>query len=78
MPSGAGKPTPAILLPRFHDVTAGATRVGGVDVRHIGPAGLYRHIGFVLQDVQLLNGSVRDNVALAGRRLRRPGRHRRT
>ncbi|WP_327586908.1 ABC transporter ATP-binding protein/permease [Nonomuraea sp. NBC_00507] len=63
-PSGSGKSTLATLLPRFHDVTAGAIRIGGVDVRHIDPAELYRHIGFVLQDVQLLNGSIRDNVAL--------------
>ncbi|GAA2587452.1 ABC transporter ATP-binding protein [Actinomadura fulvescens] len=63
-PSGSGKSTLATLLPRFHDVTAGAIRVGGVDVRHIDPAELYRHIGFVLQDVQLLNDSIRGNVAL--------------
>jgi ATP-binding cassette subfamily B protein len=63
-PSGSGKSTLATLLPRFHDVTAGAIRIGGVDVRHIDPAELYRHVGFVLQDVQLLGGSIRDNVAL--------------
>ncbi|ONI88735.1 ABC transporter [Actinosynnema sp. ALI-1.44] len=63
-PSGSGKSTLATLLPRFHDVTGGAIRVGGVDVRHIDPATLYRHVGFVLQDVRLVRGSVRDNVAL--------------
>jgi ATP-binding cassette, subfamily B, bacterial IrtA/YbtP len=63
-PSGSGKSTLATLLPRFHDVTGGAIRIGGVDVRHIDPAELYRHVGFVLQDVQLPRGSIRDNVAL--------------
>jgi ATP-binding cassette subfamily B protein IrtA len=63
-PSGSGKSTLATLLPRFHDVSGGAIRIGGVDVRHIDPAELYRHVGFVLQDVQLLGGSIRDNVAL--------------
>ncbi|MEV4223044.1 ABC transporter ATP-binding protein [Nonomuraea sp. NPDC049725] len=63
-PSGSGKSTLATLLPRFHDVTGGAVRIGGADVREIDPAELYRHIGFVLQDVRLLGGSIRDNVAL--------------
>jgi ATP-binding cassette subfamily B protein IrtA len=63
-PSGSGKSTLTTLLPRFHDVTGGAIRIGGVDVRHIDPAELYRHVGFVLQDVQLPRGSIRDNVAL--------------
>ncbi|GAT11137.1 ABC transporter ATP-binding protein [Mycolicibacterium novocastrense] len=63
-PSGSGKSTLATLVPRFHDVTAGAVRVGGVDVRDIAPAVLYRHVGFVLQDVQLLGISVADNIRL--------------
>ncbi|VEG40130.1 iron import ATP-binding/permease protein IrtA [Mycolicibacterium flavescens] len=63
-PSGSGKSTLATLVPRFHDVTAGAVRVGGVDVRDIAPAELYRHVGFVLQDVQLLGISVADNIRL--------------
>ncbi|KUI01892.1 ABC transporter ATP-binding protein [Mycobacterium sp. IS-3022] len=63
-PSGSGKSTLATLVPRFHDVTAGTVRVGGVDVREIAPAELYRHVGFVLQDVQLLGISVADNIRL--------------
>lgn len=66
--SGSGKSTLATLVPRFHDATAGTVRVGGVDVREIDPAVLYRHVGFVLQDVQLLGVSVADNI-----RLGRPG-----
>jgi ATP-binding cassette, subfamily B, bacterial IrtA/YbtP len=63
-PSGSGKSTLATLVPRFHDVAGGAVRVGGVDVREIDPAVLYRHVGFVLQDVQLLGISVADNIRL--------------
>ncbi|KUH80474.1 MULTISPECIES: ABC transporter ATP-binding protein [unclassified Mycobacterium] len=63
-PSGSGKSTLATLVPRFHDVTAGTVRVGGVDVREIAPVELYRHVGFVLQDVQLLGISVADNIRL--------------
>lgn len=63
-PSGSGKSTLATLLPRFHDVDGGAVRIGGVDVREIAPEVLYRHVGFVLQDVALVHGSVADNVRL--------------
>lgn len=63
-PSGSGKSTLAALLLRFHDVSGGAIRVGGVAVAEVDPAELYRQVGFVLQDVQLLHASVRDNVRL--------------
>jgi ATP-binding cassette subfamily B protein IrtA len=63
-PSGSGKSTLATLLPRFHDVTGGAIRLGGADLREIAPEELYRRVGFVLQDVQLLRGSVADNIRL--------------
>lgn len=62
--SGAGKSTLARLVPRFYDVTKGRVRIGGVDVRQIDPRRLYRHVGFVLQDVQLVHGSVADNLRL--------------
>lgn len=63
--SGSGKSTLARLLPRFWDVTGGRITVGGVDVRHIPAAELYRAVSFVLQDVQLLRATVRDNIRLA-------------
>ncbi len=63
-PSGSGKSTLATLLPRFGDPDSGSVRIGGVDVRDIAPTELYRHVGFVLQDVQLLTMSVRDNIRL--------------
>lgn len=62
--SGAGKSTLAKLVPRFHDVSAGRVLVGGADVREIDPRQLYRHVGFVLQDAQLVHGSVADNLRL--------------
>lgn len=63
-PSGSGKSTLATLLPRFGDPDSGAVRIGGVDVRDIAPDELYRHVGFVLQDVQLLTMSVVENIRL--------------
>ncbi|MFD9735283.1 ABC transporter ATP-binding protein [Umezawaea sp. NPDC059074] len=62
--SGAGKSTLAKLVPRFYDVTSGAVRIGGVDVRRIAPDVLYRKVGFVLQDVRLLHGTVAENLRL--------------
>jgi ATP-binding cassette subfamily B protein IrtA len=64
-PSGSGKTTLAKLLPRFFDPTAGTIALGGVDVRDIAPERLYRLVSFVLQDVRLLDASVRDNIRLA-------------
>lgn len=64
-PSGSGKSTLAALLARFHDVAEGAIRVDGVDVRDLSPDELYRRVGFVFQDAQLVHGTVRENIALA-------------
>lgn len=68
-PSGAGKSTLAGLPGRFHDVTGGAIRlVAGdaeIDIREIDPDALQRTVGFVFQDVRLIAGSVRENIALA-------------
>lgn len=63
-PSGSGKSTLATLVARFADPDRGSVRVGGVDVRDIDPDVLYRHVSFVLQDPQLLDISIRDNIAL--------------
>lgn len=63
--SGSGKSTLAKLLPRFFDPTAGTVKAGGVDLRDIAPDQLYRLVSFVLQDVHLLEASVRDNIRLA-------------
>lgn len=63
-PSGSGKSTLATLVARFADPDQGSVRIGGVDVRAIAPDVLYRHVSFVLQDPQLLDISVRENIAL--------------
>jgi len=62
--SGSGKSTLAKLVPRFYDVTAGQVAIGGADVRQITSHDLYRQVGFVFQDVQLLRASLRDNIRL--------------
>jgi ATP-binding cassette, subfamily B, bacterial IrtB/YbtQ len=67
-PSGAGKSTLLALIARFHDVDAGAVRVGGVDVRDIGTEALMARIAIVFQDVYLFDGTIEENV-----RLGRPG-----
>lgn len=64
-PSGSGKSTLARLLLRFFDPNTGSITLGGVDLRHIETSQLYKRIGFVLQEVRLINASVRDNIALA-------------
>ena len=64
-PSGSGKSTLAALLARFHDVQNGAIRVGGADIRTLTADQLYRRVGFVLQETQLVQGTVAENIALA-------------
>jgi ATP-binding cassette subfamily B protein IrtA len=64
-PSGSGKSTLAALLARFHDVQHGAIRVGGQDIRSMTADELYTRVGFVLQDTQLVHGTVAENIALA-------------
>lgn len=62
--SGAGKSTLARLLLRFFDPSEGRITLGGADMRHIESLELYRHIGFVLQEVRLIHASLRENIAL--------------
>ncbi|URW83338.1 ABC transporter ATP-binding protein/permease [Alcaligenes sp. DN25] len=62
--SGSGKSTIARLLLRFFDPSEGRITLGGADLRQIESTELYRHIGFVLQEVRLINASVRENIAL--------------
>ncbi len=61
--TGSGKSTLMNLLPRFYDVTGGAVRVDGHDVRAVTLASLRGQIGIVLQETLLFSGSVRDNIA---------------
>lgn len=64
-PSGSGKSTLAALLARFHDVDSGSIRLDGNDIRSLSADELYRRIGFVLQETQLVAGTVAENIALA-------------
>jgi len=61
-PTGAGKTTIISLLFRFYDVTDGAVRVDGVDIRRVRRASLTRAMALVLQDPFLFSGTVRENI----------------
>jgi ATP-binding cassette subfamily B protein/subfamily B ATP-binding cassette protein MsbA len=60
--TGAGKSTLINLLPRFHDPRAGTVRLDGIDVRRLSLHGLRRHLGIVLQDPFLFEGTISDNI----------------
>jgi ATP-binding cassette subfamily B protein len=62
-PSGAGKSTIARLMFRFYDVSDGAIRVGGEDIRRVTQASLRAAIGVVPQDTVLFNDTVYYNIA---------------
>ena len=61
-PSGSGKTTLCNLIPRFYDVTGGAIRIDGQDVRELTLKSLRGAIGTVQQEVYLFSGSVFDNI----------------
>jgi ATP-binding cassette, subfamily B, bacterial len=61
-PSGAGKSSLAALVPRLYDVTEGAVRIDGRDVRAVPLASLAAAVGMVSQDTHLFHTSVRDNL----------------
>ena len=62
-PSGSGKSTLARLLYRFYDVSHGAIRIGGQDVRDVTQSSVRRAIGIVPQDTVLFNDTVAYNIA---------------
>ena len=64
-PSGAGKTTLSSLIPRLYEVTDGAIRVDGHDVRHLTQASLHDAIGVVSQDPHLFHDSVGANLRYA-------------
>lgn len=61
-PSGGGKTTLSQLIARFYDVTEGAVRIDGHDVRMVTQESLHRNIGVVSQDVFLFADSVAENI----------------
>ena len=67
-PSGAGKTTITHLVARLYDVTDGAVRVDGHDVRDVTLESLEAAVGYVTQDAHMFHDSIRANLAYA-----RPG-----
>jgi ATP-binding cassette subfamily B protein/subfamily B ATP-binding cassette protein MsbA len=63
--TGAGKTTIANLLPRFYDVSDGAIRIDGRDVRTVTRASLRRQMAIVLQEPFLFTGTIAENLAYA-------------
>ena len=63
--SGAGKSTTISLVPRLYDVTGGAVRIDGHDVRDLTLDSLRRSVGVVSQDPHLFHESIGDNLRYA-------------
>jgi ATP-binding cassette subfamily B protein len=61
-PSGGGKTTVVNLIARFYDVTGGAIRIDGVDLRKLETGHYRQQIGMVLQDPYLFHGTVLENI----------------
>ncbi|KQP48707.1 ABC transporter ATP-binding protein [Pseudorhodoferax sp. Leaf274] len=61
--SGSGKSTLVNLICRFYDVSEGAIRVDGLDLRRLRVADYRRHIGLVLQEPFLFFGTIAENIA---------------
>jgi subfamily B ATP-binding cassette protein MsbA len=61
--SGEGKTTILNLIPRFYDLSKGAIRIDGTDIREVTRRSLRKQIAMVTQDTVLFNDSVRNNIA---------------
>src|SRR5918994_2008131 len=64
-PTGSGKTTLVMLIPRLYDVSEGAVLVDGVDVRDVEPASLRGEVAVVSDDAFLFSASLGDNIAYA-------------
>ncbi|XEC95641.1 ABC transporter ATP-binding protein [Paenibacillus tarimensis] len=62
-PSGSGKSTVTNLILRFYDPQEGRVTLDGYDIREVTLSSLRRQIGIVSQEIILLNGTIRDNIA---------------
>lgn len=60
--SGAGKSTFVNMIPRFYDVTEGAVRIDGVDVRDVTLASLREQMGIVPQETVLFSTTIAENI----------------
>ena len=64
-PTGSGKTTLVLLVPRLYDVQEGAVLVDGVDVRDVDPGSLRREVAVVSDDAFLFSAPLRENIAYA-------------
>jgi ATP-binding cassette subfamily B protein len=64
-PSGAGKTTIAMLVPRVYDVVTGAVRLDGIDVRDMTQDSVHAAVGLVAQDPHLFHDTIRNNLRFA-------------
>ncbi|RNC99119.1 ABC transporter ATP-binding protein [Lysinibacillus halotolerans] len=62
--SGGGKSTIVSLIPRFYDVTNGAVKIDGMNVKDVSIQSLRSQIGIVLQDNILFSDSVKQNILM--------------
>ena len=62
-PTGAGKTTITSLISRGYEVTSGAIKIDGHDIRDVKRRSLTQHMGVVLQNPYLFSGTVRENIA---------------
>ena len=60
--SGGGKTTVISLLLRYYDVKSGSVSLDGVDIRELNLASMHKHIGLVMQDMQIFNHSIAGNI----------------
>jgi ATP-binding cassette subfamily B protein len=64
-PSGAGKTTLTHLVARLYDVTSGAVKIGGYDVRDVTLESLEAQVGYVTQDAHMFHDTIRANLIYA-------------
>jgi len=64
-PSGAGKTTISALLPRLYDVSSGAIKIDGIDIRELSVDSLRSSIGVVMQDSHLFHDTITANLRYA-------------
>jgi ATP-binding cassette subfamily B protein len=64
-PSGSGKTTISYLIPRFYEVSEGAVRFAGTDVRELEQDSLIANIGLVSQETYLFHASIAENLRYA-------------
>lgn len=62
--TGSGKSTLVNLIPRFYDVTEGAIKIGGKDIREIDRKELQHSVGMVMQNTVLFSGTIADNMRM--------------